>query len=77
MHQALAYAALDEVERVDSVLVYPDLSPDEHAQPAIATVATGRRRVRLLLLGLPFGFKSPEQRERALSAWRELLVPSE
>ena len=40
LHQALAYAALDEVERVDSLLVYPDLSPDDRGRPAIATVAS-------------------------------------
>ena len=74
LHQALAYAALDEVERVDSLLVYPDLSPDDRARPAIATVASGRRRVRLLLIGLPFGFKSPAHREKTLAAWRDLLA---
>jgi 5-methylcytosine-specific restriction endonuclease McrBC regulatory subunit McrC len=74
LHQALAYAALDDVERVDSLLVYPDLSREESASPAIATVASGRRRVRLLLIGLPFGFRSPEQRERTLGKWRQLLA---
>ena len=44
LHQALAYAALDEVERVDSLLVYPELSLDDRGLPAIATVASGRRR---------------------------------
>lgn len=74
LHQALAYAALDEVERVDSVLVYPDLSSDDRGRPAIATVASGRRRVRLLLLSLPFGFHSPEHRESTLAEWRDLLA---
>ena len=74
LHQALAYAALDEVERVDSVLVYPDLSAEDRGRPAIATVASGRRRVRLLLLGLPFGFHSPEQRESTFAEWREVLA---
>ncbi len=74
LHQALAYAALDEVERVDSMLVYPDLSPDDDGRPAIATVASGRRRVRLLLVGLPFGFHSPDHREMKLTEWRELLA---
>jgi hypothetical protein len=75
LHQALAYAALDDVERVDSILVYPDLSVDDRSRPAIATVAAGRRRVRLLLLGLPFGFSSPAHREGTLAKWRELLAP--
>jgi len=74
LHQALAYAALDEVARVDSLLVYPALSPGERGRPAIATVASGRRRVRLLLVGLPFGFHSPDQRERTLADWRDLLA---
>jgi 5-methylcytosine-specific restriction endonuclease McrBC regulatory subunit McrC len=74
LHQALAYAALDEVERVDSVLAYPELSSGERARPAIATVASGRRRVRLLLLGLPFGFSSPSHRESTLATWREALA---
>ena len=74
LHQALAYASLDEVTRVDSVLVYPKLSPDDRGQPAIATVAAGRRRVRLRLLGLPFGFQSPSDREATLTRWRELLA---
>jgi hypothetical protein len=74
LHQALAYAALDEVERVDSLLVYPDLSPEERGRPGIATVAAGRRRVRLLLVGLPFGFRSPSHREKTLAEWRELLA---
>lgn len=74
LHQALAYAALDDVERVDSVLVYPALSPNDKGRPAIATLASGRRRVRLLLLGLPFGFHSPDHREKTLTEWRELFA---
>lgn len=74
LHQALAYAALDEAERVDSVLVYPELSAGERRRPAVATVASGRRRVRLLLVGLPFGFHSPDHREQTLTEWRALLA---
>lgn len=74
LHQALAYAALDDVERVDALLVYPNLSPDDGARPAIATVASGRRRVRLLLIGLPFGFHSPDHRDKTLTEWRDLLA---
>jgi 5-methylcytosine-specific restriction endonuclease McrBC regulatory subunit McrC len=74
LHQALAYAALDEVEHVDSLLVYPEISWERAGRPAIATVAAGRRRVRLVLLGLPFGFASPDHREKTLSEWRELLA---
>lgn len=86
LHQALAYASLDEATRVDSLLVYPHLGHDlgtdsgrlpsdsTPPRPAIATVAAGRRRVRLLLLGLPFGFRSPTHRETTLNQWRELLA---
>lgn len=74
LHQALAYASLDDVERVDSLLVYPNLSPEDRGRPAIATVASARRRVRLLLVGLPFGFHSPDHREKALAEWRNLLA---
>ena len=73
LHQALAYASLENVERVDSVLAYPVLGTSSE-QPAIATVAAGRRRVRLLLLGLPFGFRSEDQREATLAEWRKVLA---
>jgi hypothetical protein len=75
LHQALAYAALADVDRIDTVLVYPSLRSDAHFDPqAIATVASGRRRVRLILAALPFGFTTPSQRDRALSVWRTLLA---
>ncbi len=74
LHQALAYASLDDVDRVDSVLVYPELAPGERDRPAVATVAAGRRRIRLILAGLPFGFHSPAHREMTLANWRELLA---
>lgn len=74
LHQALAYASLDDVERVDSVLVYPELSAEQRQEPAIATLAAGRRRVRLLLVGLPFGFRSANEREAHLSRWRVMLA---
>jgi len=72
LHQALAYASLDDLVQVDSVLAYPAL--DTRAAPAIATVAAGRRRVRLLLMGLPFGFHSANQRDEALARWRDVLA---
>jgi hypothetical protein len=74
LHQALAYAALGEVPRIDSLLVYPALSSEDRGPPAIATVASGRRRVRLLLVDLPFGFQSPDHREKTLTKWRALLA---
>lgn len=72
LHQALAYASLEDVDRVDSILAYPELG--EACPPAIATVAAGRRRVRLLLVGLPFGFHTEEHRDRTRGAWREMLA---
>ncbi|MEZ4234553.1 MAG: hypothetical protein R3B89_35610 [Polyangiaceae bacterium] len=63
------------MEHVDSVLVYPEMTPDARARPAVATVASGKRRVRLLLMGLPFGFQTPDHRDQTLSQWRELLSP--
>jgi 5-methylcytosine-specific restriction endonuclease McrBC regulatory subunit McrC len=74
LHQALAYASLEQVEHVDSLLVYPQLSTDMPHHPAIATVGMGQRRVRLLLVSLPFGFQSPDQREATLAQWREFLA---
>jgi hypothetical protein len=73
LHQALAYAALDDHTRVDSMLVYPQLSED-HAPVGIASIAAGRRRVRLMLVGLPFGFRSAEHRDATVARWRELLA---
>lgn len=73
LHQALAYASLDEAEQVDSVLVYPELG-DAPSRPAIATVAAGRRRIRLILASLPFGFRSPGHRETTLSTWRAFMA---
>lgn len=75
LHQALAYAALADVERVDTVLVYPHLGGMDVPPPtAAATLTAGPRRIRLLLGALPFGFASPTHRDRALSEWRSLLA---
>jgi len=75
LHQALAYAALADVDRVDSVLLYPHLGPADVPPPsAVATVASGKRRVRLVLGALPFGFRTPDQSRRAVKVWRDLLV---
>jgi hypothetical protein len=40
---------------------------------ALRRGTTTRRRVRLVLVGLPFGFRSPAHREATLGSWRELL----
>lgn len=75
LHQALAYAALADVDRVDTVLLYPHLADSDVPPPsAIATLAAGRRRVRLVLGALPFGFKTPDRETAAVKRWRELLA---
>jgi hypothetical protein len=75
LHQALAYAALTDAACVDTVLAYPELDNGHCPSMAIATLASGRRRVRLVLAGLPFGFRSPSQRDLVLRRWRRLLDP--
>lgn len=75
LHQALAYAALAGVDRVDTVLLYPHLGQSDAPPPAAAaTVASGHRRVRLVLGALPFGFATPAKVTVAIDGWRELLA---
>jgi hypothetical protein len=74
LHQALAYATLADVSTVDTLLVYPLLSPALRPVSTIATVTSGRRRVRLILAALPFGFRSPHQRDEHVQRFRELLA---
>ncbi len=75
LHQALAYASLVPNDTVDTVLVYPQLGEDRHGrQLAVSTLGQGRRQIRLILGGLPFGFRGPAHREEARSRWREALV---
>lgn len=75
LHQALAYAALVDVDRVDTVLLYPHLGTGDVAPPtAVATLAAGRRRVRLVLGAIPFGFGTPAKAEATVRSWRELLA---
>ena len=76
LHQALAYAAIANVDNVDTVLAYP-ISPndDQRSIPtAIANLTAGRRRVRLVLAGLPFGFRSPTHEDSVIAHWRNVLV---
>jgi hypothetical protein len=74
LHQALAYAALGETEDTYTVLAYPQLGNEHRPHMTIATLASGRRRVKLVLAGLPFGFRSPSHRAASLNVWRELLA---
>ena len=75
LHQALAYAALVDVPQVDTVLLYPHLGQGDAPIPtAVATVASGRRRVRLVLGAIPFGFGTPAKADAAVKSWRALLA---
>jgi hypothetical protein len=48
LHQALAYAALTDTELTDTVLADPELGDEHRPAMTIATITSGRRRVRLL-----------------------------
>lgn len=74
LHQALAYAALADVERVDSLLVYPQLAHDQRSLVTIATVTSGRRCVRVILAAIPFGYRNPDQEAKCLGTFREILA---
>lgn len=73
LHQALAYASLSDVQQVDTVLLYPRITEETQTTHSVATVTSGRRRVRLILASLPFGFINNEHQERSLNCLRELL----
>lgn len=79
VHQALAYAALFDADVVTTVLAYP-LRPQTWERLAEAGRTTllgeaggGGRRVRLALVGLPFGWTRTDARLSA--AWEVLLGP--
>lgn len=74
LHQALAYASLADVRRVDTVLIYPRIAREDRTTAAIATVTSGRRQVRLILASLPFGYRNPDHEDRCLCEFRELLA---
>jgi hypothetical protein len=74
LHQALAYAGLSGEGEVTTVLVYPQL--ERTAGPrgmGVASVGAGRRRVKVVLAGLPFGFQAREERERWVAGWRDVI----
>lgn len=74
LHQALAYASLADAPRVDTLLVYPCIGDDRRLPATVASVTSGRRQVRLILVGVPFGFNNPDHREQCLRSLRELLA---
>jgi len=65
VHQALAYASISRTPRVTTALVYP-IAGDEEPVVSVAHVAAGERRVRLVLVGAPFGFGTPGTSEATL-----------
>jgi hypothetical protein len=73
LHQALAYGLLADTPVVETVLAYPLSDPTADAEIATAVLPVGNRTVRMMLAGLPFGFRGPAQRERALQVWEEAL----
>lgn len=74
LHQALAYASLADVPQVDTLLVYPHVGTSDRLPATVATVTSGRRRVRLVLAAVPFGYRNPEHQERCLRSFREVLA---
>jgi hypothetical protein len=74
LHQALAYASLADAPQVDTLLLYPQLATHTLCPATVATVTSGRRRVRLVLAAVPFGYRNPEQKEQCLRSFRDLLA---
>lgn len=74
LHQALAYASLADAPQVDTLLVYPQICTDDRTLATVATVTSGRRRVRLVLAAVPFGYRNPDHKERCLRSFREVLA---
>jgi 5-methylcytosine-specific restriction endonuclease McrBC regulatory subunit McrC len=74
LHQALAYASLADAPQVDSLLLYPHRATHLPSSATVATVTSGRRRVRLVLAAVPFGYRNPEQKEQCLRSFRDLLT---
>lgn len=73
LHQALAYAMLADVPRVDTFLVYPQLHDANVPGFALADLVAGERYVRLGLGSIPFGFQGPAHREMVTAMWERTL----
>ncbi len=74
LHQALAYASLADAPQVDTLLLYPQLATHTLSPATVATVTSGRRRVRLVLAAVPLGYRNPGQKEQCLRSFRDLLA---
>jgi len=74
LHQALAYASLSGVDEVDTILAYPTAgSPEARTPMAVATLRSGPRRVRLFLMGVPFGFRGAAHEAQVTEEWGTVL----
>ncbi|MBI2460679.1 MAG: hypothetical protein HYV61_04070, partial [Candidatus Rokubacteria bacterium] len=73
LHQALAYALLADMPRVDTILVYPQQRERRDPAFALAELAAGERHVRLGLGSIPFGFNGPADREATMLLWEQTL----
>lgn len=69
VHQALAYATLAPEGDVDTVLAYP--AEGDEVRVGVAQIASGRRSVKLVLAGVPFGFRASAAREIASLRWEQ------
>jgi len=74
LYQALAHESLADVAQADTLLLYLSLGIEPRRFDTVATVTSGRRRVRLILASVPFGYRSTEHEEADLAAFRGLLV---
>jgi hypothetical protein len=77
LHQALAYAALGDAPRVDTLLVYPQARDGSGPVMSIAEVAGRGRHIRVGLASIPFGFEGPADREAATALWEQTLRTAE
>jgi hypothetical protein len=75
VHQALAYAGVAPEGSVDTVLAYPVTGQGEAGQASlsVAELGAGARRVRLFLVGLPFGFRGSGDRQGTLALLERAL----
>lgn len=80
LHQALAYASLFDAASVTTALVYPlrqetwdDLVVSDRTV-TVGELGDGGRRVRVALVGLPFGWNSSSVNVQVKDAWRSLLT---
>lgn len=75
LHQVLAYAAAADADRITSALVYPMLFPswqrlvERNRSLTAATISTGGRVLRLVLLGIPIQMPSSASVRDLIASW--------